>query len=70
MHTGESGAHHVVRLLAYVVGPNPHLVVSIVDFFFSSSSISRKSDVAKMGPFDVLKVRESQKHAKIRKCAS
>jgi hypothetical protein len=38
--------------------------------FFSRSSISRKNDVAKsLGPFDIQKVPESQKHAKTRKSA-
>jgi hypothetical protein len=39
--------------------------MSPMDFFFSSSYISQKNDVAKsLGPFDVQKVPESQKHAK------
>jgi hypothetical protein len=57
--------------MAHVVGPIFRLIAFPIEFFFSSSSISRKNDVAKnTGPFDVQKVPESQKHAKTRKSDS
>jgi hypothetical protein len=45
--------------------PISFLIVFPVGFFFSRSSISQKNDVAKsLGPFDVRKVPQTQKHAK------
>jgi hypothetical protein len=53
--------------VVHVVGPLLVLVAS-PDEFFSQSSISQKNNVAKfLGPFDVRKVPESQKHAKNKK---
>jgi hypothetical protein len=48
-----------------MVGPLSCLVAFPDDFFFSCSSISQKIYVAKrLALFDILKVLESQKHAK------
>jgi hypothetical protein len=68
MLEGPDGAHHMVSMWDRVVPPLLVLVASPIDLFFLRSSISRKNDVVEsLGPFDVLKVRESQKHAKTRK---
>jgi hypothetical protein len=68
---GGSGPYHVDQVLGHMVYPIFHLVVFPFDFFFSRSFIPRKNDVEKrLGPFDVRKVLESQKHAKTRKYAS
>jgi hypothetical protein len=68
-HKRKSGPHHPVSLQARVVCPNSRLIASPVDFFFSRSSISRQNDMTKrLGPFDVCKVPESQKHAKKQIC--
>jgi hypothetical protein len=59
MHEAQDGPHHMPRVVADMVGPLLCLIV------FSNSSISQKNDVAnKMGPFNIRKVPESQKHAK------
>jgi hypothetical protein len=63
----KGGPHRAARVVSHMVDLLSCLVASPVDFFFSRSSISRKIDVAKsLGPFDVWKVPESKKHAKIR----
>jgi hypothetical protein len=50
----KGGAHHVARVVACMVGPLSYLVASLVDIFFSRSSISRRNDVVNfLGPFDV-----------------
>jgi hypothetical protein len=55
----------MVKKSGHMVGHLLALVAFPVDFFFSSSSIYRKNDVAKiLGLFDVCKILESQKHAK------
>jgi hypothetical protein len=54
-----------------MVGHLLALVAFPIDFFFSSSSISRKNDVEKiLGLFDVCKILESKKHAKTRTSTS
>jgi hypothetical protein len=54
MHEARFGPHHVARVVAHVVGPLLVLVASLIDFFFSQSSISQKNDVGKrLDPFDV-----------------
>jgi hypothetical protein len=58
-------------IVACMVHPLSYLAVFHVDLFLSWSSISQKNDVTKsLGPFDVRKVPESQKHAKTRKSNS
>jgi hypothetical protein len=71
MLKAQDGANHTARSVAHMVGPLLALVASHVDFFFSSSFVFQKNDVAKcLGPFDVEKVSETQKHLKTRKFAS
>jgi hypothetical protein len=71
MYDGKVGPHNTARIVAYMVGPLSYLAAFHLDLFLSWSSISQKNDVAKsLGPFDVQKVPESQKHAKTRKSNS
>jgi hypothetical protein len=70
MLKAQDGANHTARSVAHMVGPLLALVASHVDFFFSSSCVSQKNDVAKsLCPFDVEKVSETKKHTKTRKFA-
>jgi hypothetical protein len=70
MHEGGDGPHHTIQKWARMVPPLFLLVVFPVDYFFSRFSIFWKNDVAKrLGPFDILKVCESQKYTKTRKSA-
>jgi hypothetical protein len=69
-HEEESGSYHMGQLLGFVVDALFHLVAFPVNLFFSWSSNSRKNDGTKrLGPFDILKVPKSQKHAKTSKYA-
>jgi hypothetical protein len=47
MHEAWDGPHHMARKWVCVVGPLFRLVASLIDFFYSRSSISWKNDVAK-----------------------
>jgi hypothetical protein len=67
-HDGKVVPHNTTRIVACMVGPLSYLAAFHVDFLLSWSYISPKNDVEKtLGPFDVQKVPESQKHAKTRK---